>query len=110
MRTAKIVAWLCLLAMTGILVYGFSVGDFAGEGSILLSMPWGLVSLVDLYAGFNLFSAWIVYRERSIVRSVLWVTLVMVLGFFTASLYVLVALYGSRGDWKAFWMGRAQEV
>ena len=110
MRLAKIVAWLCLLAMTGILVYGFSVGDFAGEGSILLSMPWGLVSLVDLYAGFTLFSAWIVYRERSIVRSVLWVTLVMVLGFFTASLYVLVALYGSRGDWKAFWMGRAQEV
>jgi hypothetical protein len=109
MRIAKIVAWVCLLAMAAILAYGFAVGDFAEEGGILLSMPWGLVSLVDLYAGFTLFSAWIVYRERSVLRSIVWVVLVMVLGFFAASLYVLVALYGCRGDWQRFWMGRAQE-
>ncbi len=33
----------------------------------LLAMPWGIVSLVDLYVGFALFSIWIVYREKAIL-------------------------------------------
>jgi hypothetical protein len=106
MKIAKLVALLGLLAMTGILVYGFAVGDFSGEGKILLSMPWGIVSMVDLYVGFTLFSGWIVYREKSLIRSAVWVILMMVLGFFAASLYVLIALQASDGDWKRFWMGR----
>jgi hypothetical protein len=106
MNTVKGIALLGLLAMAGVLIYGFTVGDFGGEGRVLLSMPWGIVSLVDVYVGFALFSCWIVYRERSPVRSVVWVALVMVLGNFTASLYTLLALQTSGGDWKRFWMGR----
>lgn len=105
MKIAKVVALLGLLAMTAILIYGFTVGDFAGEGKQLLSMPWGIVSLVDLYVGFVLFSGWIVYREKSAVRSVIWVALMMVLGFWTASLYTFIALQTSGGDWQRFWMG-----
>ena len=105
MKIAKVIAGLGLLAMTAVLIYGFTVGDFAEEGKQLLSMPWGIVSLVDLYVGFVLFSGWIVYRERSVARSVVWVVLVMVLGFWTASLYTLVALQTSEGDWQRFWMG-----
>ena len=106
MKIAKAVALLGLLAMTGILIYGFTVGDFSGEGKVLLSMPWGIVSLVDLYVGFILFSGWIVYREKSLVRSIVWIFFMMVLGFFTASLYTLIALQTSGGDWKRFWMGK----
>jgi len=105
MKIAKLIALLGLLAMTGVLIYGFTVGDFAGEGKQLLSMPWGIVSLVDLYVGFALFSGWIVYREKLPVRSVIWVVLVMVLGFWTASLYTLLALQASGGDWRRFWQG-----
>ena len=105
MTTAKIVALLGALAMAAVLIYGFSVGDFGGEGQILLSMPWGIVSLVDVYVGFVLFSGWIVYREKSLLRSVLWVAAVMILGNFTASVYALIALLTSRGDWQRFWMG-----
>jgi hypothetical protein len=106
MKTAKVIALLGLLAMTVVLVYGFTVGDFAEEGKQLLSMPWGIVSLVDLYVGFALFSGWIVYREESAVRSFVWVVLMMILGFWTASLYTLIALQTSGGDWRRFWMGR----
>jgi hypothetical protein len=106
MKIAKLVALLGLLAMTAVLIYGFTVGDFSGEGQVLLSMPWGIVSLVDLYVGFILFSGWIVYREKSLVRSIVWVFFMMVLGFFTASLYTLIALQTSGGDWKRFWMGK----
>ena len=105
MKIAKAIALLGLLAMTAVLIYGFAVGDFAEEGKQLLSMPWGVVSLVDLYVGFTLFSGWIVYREKSMVRSILWVVLMMVLGFWTASLYTFIALQTSGGDWYRFWMG-----
>jgi hypothetical protein len=106
MTIAKVIAAVGLLAMTIVLIYGFAVGDFGGEGARLLRMPWGLVSLVDLYVGFALFSVWIVYRERSGWRSVIWVILMMILGFWTGALYTLLALLRSGGDWRRFWLGR----
>lgn len=106
MKIAKAIALLGILAMTGVLVYGFTIGDFSGEGSRLLAMPWGIVSLVDLYVGFALFSCWIVYREKAILPSIIWVVLMMVLGFFTGALYTFVALQTSGGDWRKFWMGK----
>jgi hypothetical protein len=106
MRIALAVALIGTVTMGVVLLYGFTVGDFAGEGSQLLSMPWGIVSLVDVYIMFTLFSCWIIYRERSIPRSAVWVFFVMLLGSFTCSLYALIALLTSHGDWGRFWMGR----
>ena len=106
MRIAKIIALAGLLAMTGILVYGFTVGNFSAEGSRLVAMPWGIVSLVDLYVGFALFSCWIVFREKAWLPSVVWVILMMILGFWAGALYTLIALQTSDGDWKFFWFGK----
>jgi hypothetical protein len=53
MRLAKIISILGMLAMTAVLIYGFTIGDFISEGSQLTSMPWGIVSLVDLYTAKN---------------------------------------------------------
>ena len=92
--------------MTSVLIYGFTVGNFSSDGAELLNNPWGVVSMVDLYTGFILFSAWIVFREKSFLPSLVWVILMMVLGFFTASLYTLIALFTSGGDWKKFFMGK----
>ena len=105
MKLAKVISALGVLAMTAALIYGFTVGDFGSDGSKLLQNPWGIVSMVDLYTGFILFSGWIVYRERSILRAAVWIVLMMVLGFFTASLYVFLALSSSGNDWKKFWLG-----
>jgi hypothetical protein len=105
MKLAKAVALLGLLAMTAVLIYGFTVGNFREDGAALLSNPWGIVSIVDLYVGFILFSGWIIYREKSALRSIIWVVLMMILGFFTGSLYTLIALQTSGGDWRRFWMG-----
>jgi hypothetical protein len=105
MKTAKVIAVLGVLAMTAVLIYGFSAGDFGRDGGEIVKNPWGIVSLVDLYTGFILFSAWIIYREGVTLRSIVWVILMMVLGFFSASLYALIALYQSDGDWQKFWMG-----
>ncbi len=106
MKIAKIIALLGVAAMTAVLIYGFTAGDFGIDGGEIIRNPWGIVSLVDLYTGFTLFSAWIVYREKSVLASIVWVVLMMVLGFFTASLYAFIALQKSGGDWKRFWMGK----
>jgi hypothetical protein len=106
MRIAKIIALLGLAAMTGILIYGFRIGNFGVEGAQLLAMPWGIVSLVDLYVGFTLFSCWIVFREKAWLPSIIWVVLMMVLGFWAGALYTLIALQTSGNDWKRFWYGK----
>ena len=105
MRLAKIVSLLGLFAMTAVLIYAFTYGDFIEDGKDLLSNPWGIVSLVDLYVGFILFSGWIIYREDSLIRSIVWVFFMMVLGFFTGALYTYIALQTSGGDWQRFFMG-----
>jgi hypothetical protein len=111
MRIAKVVALLGALIMGCALIYGFTVGDFTGEGAQLLAMPWGVVSLVDVYTMFTLFSVWVVYREKSIPRSAIWVLFIMVLGAFICSIYALIALQTSGGDWKRFWLGhRVQDL
>jgi hypothetical protein len=106
MKIAKVLALLGLLAMTGILIYGFTVGNFSAEGAKLVAMPWGIVSLVDLYVGFTLFSCWIVFREKAVLHSVIWVILMMVLGFWDGALYTFIALQTRGGDWKRFWYGK----
>lgn len=111
MRIGKIIAWAGLIAMTVAILQGFLVGDFFEDGGEILANPWGIVSLVDLYVGFALFSLWIAFREKSVVVAAVWIILMMVLGFFTGALYVLVALYGSKGDWLRFFLGaRKTEV
>jgi len=106
MKSYKTAALLGTLAMTAVLIYGFTAGDFGSDGAALMRNPWGVVSLVDLYTGFTLFSGWIIFREKSVTRSAVWVLLMMVLGFFAGSVYTLLALISSQGDWTRFWMGK----
>ena len=110
MKIAKIIAWLGLLAMTAVLLNGFINGNFGEDGSALLANPWGLVSLVDLYVGFALFSVWIAFRETNVIAAIFWILLMMVLGFFTGSLYMLIALYQSKGDWLTFFLGKRKDA
>jgi len=105
MKIAKIISLLNLLAMTAVLINGFTRGDFFSEGSQLFAMPWGIVSLVDLYTGFTLFSVWIIYREKSLPVAILWTVAMMTLGFFAGSLYAFITLQTSNGDWRKFWLG-----
>ena len=106
MRVAKTISIIGLLAMTAVLVYGFTSGDFNLEGAWIISHPWGIASLVDLYTGFVLYSVWIAFRERSLPLTILWIVLMMVLGFWAGALYMLLALNSSGGNWKRFWMGK----
>lgn len=105
MKVAKVITWLGLGAMTFGLVNGFLNGDFMKDGKELLANPWGVMSMIDLYVGFTLFSMWIFYRENNLLKSIIWTILMMVLGFFTACVYILIALYDAKGNWDNFFKG-----
>jgi hypothetical protein len=105
MKISKLIALLGLLAMSAALVYGFTVGDFFADGALIVANPWGIVSLVDLYTGFALFGAWIYYREANKLIALVWIVILMVLGFWLASLYVLNQLYKSNGNYSKFFLG-----
>jgi hypothetical protein len=104
-KLAKIISILGVLVMGASIAYAALAGDFATEGARLMAMPWGVVSLVDLYTGFTLFSAWVVFREKSWLARIGWIIFIMTFGAFAVSLYAFLALQASDGDWKKFWMG-----
>lgn len=110
MKSSKIIAWVGFFAMTIGLMNGFLNGDFFKDGGELFQNPWGVMSLIDLYVGFTLFSMWIAFRERFIPVAVAWIIGMMVLGFFTACVYVLLGLYTSKGDWLKFFLGYQKEA
>lgn len=105
MKIAKLFAVTLTLVMFLTLAYGFMEGNFLKEGIILLSMTWGKVSLIDVYVGFFLFSAWVFYREEKGMTALLWIASVMILGSFAACLYTTIALYTSGENFKRFWLG-----
>ena len=88
------------------IIYGFLFSSFSKDGKALLEIVWGVITLVDIYIMFTLFSLWILYREGFNIKSVLLVISVMVLGSLAASLYALYAPYESRGNWNKFWLGK----
>lgn len=106
MKTGKVLSLIGAIGFGGLLIYGLATNTFFSEGSILLSLLWGQISLIDVYIMFLIFAFWVIYRERSAWRSVIWFILIMVLGSFTACLYIFIALQNSKGDWKKFWLGR----
>jgi hypothetical protein len=106
MKIAKIIAFIGAVAMTIALLNGFINGDFSSDGGEILQNPWGIVSLVDLYVGFVLFSLWIVFRETHVWQAIIWVVLMMVLGFFTGAIYLLYVLLTSESDWLIVFFGK----
>lgn len=107
MKTAKLLAMLGTVIMFLTLMYGFIYGDFFREGSLIFSIAWGKVSLIDVYIGFFLFSGWVLYREQKILSAVIWIISIMILGNFITCLYATIALFKSNDDWKVFWLGKS---
>jgi hypothetical protein len=104
MRAAKTLSILSIISMVVVISYAVVVGDFAQDGGELLRNPWGIVSLVDLYVGFILFSLWIAYRESNRLHAALWIIAMMIFGFLAGALYVFVNLMRSP-DMPTFFLG-----
>ena len=91
MLAIRTVSALGVVAMAIALAIGFSSGDFTGEGAEILDLAWGRVTLIDLYVGVAIFSAFVAWRERHVAVTVAWVVLFVILGNLATAVYLLVA-------------------
>jgi len=54
---------------------------------------WFKATLADAYFGFLTFFLWVAYKELRLWRKLLWFALIMLLGNFAMSAYMLLELY-----------------
>lgn len=86
--------------------YALMHGNLAAEGGRLIGMPWGIVTLVDVYVGLILFSGWVLWREASRIAAAAWIAVFLAGGNLATCCYVIKAAIESRRDSGRFWMGK----
>lgn len=106
MKTAKYIALLGFIIMAVSIIYGFMYSNFSADGSQILALTWGKITLIDIYFMFFIFSGWIYYREQNLLKFLGWFLLMLVFGAATACLYLYIAFNRSKGDWERFWKGK----
>ncbi len=92
--------------MAAVILWAAITGDILVEGRLLIGMPWGVVSLVDLYSGFLLIIVWIWFRERAIWMACVWSLAMLVLGNFAFCSYVFIALATCNQSYMIFFLGK----
>ncbi len=90
-KIVRWVAWLAVGLMTLAIALASVNGDFGAEGSALLDLAWGRVTLIDLYTGILLVSIWVWWREARPGRAALWIGVFVVTGNLGVALYVALA-------------------
>jgi hypothetical protein len=73
------------LALLGLILWAvFYLADLHGtlfdQAGVIVSLPWGVVTLADLYIGFVLFAVLVFLTERSWLLALAWAAPIFVLG------------------------------
>lgn len=105
-RALRVLAAFGCVVMIAMVVYAMNYGYAWQQIRAIASVHWGQVVLVDLYLGFALFSAWIVWRHGLGAVAITWIVALLLIGNLLACVYVLWALRDARGDGHRFWHGR----
>lgn len=63
------------------------------EWDFLASIPWMQATLVDFYINIVVIFVWVAYREKNILKSILWLIGFCLLGAAATTVYVLVQLF-----------------
>ena len=79
-------------------------GEFGDEGSIILDLAWGRMTLIDLYVGVALLWGWVVLREERLWVAIVWLPVFIVLGNAGTALYAAIASFRT-DDIRTFLLG-----
>ncbi len=93
MTAIRLLAAVVVGAMLAAILGGFTTGDFATEGALLLDLVWGRVTLIDIYLAFLLGWAWIAVREGAWLTRLLWLVAVLITGSLALGVYLLGAAW-----------------
>lgn len=96
------------VALTVVMVVAIGVsaatGEFSEEGSTILDLAWGRMTLIDLYVGVALLWGWVVLREERLWVAFAWLPVFIVLGHGGTALYAAVASFRT-DDVRSFLLG-----
>lgn len=97
MAPVRIAIGVAGLALLGLILWaGFAMTDLHGslmdQFGVIVSLPWGVVTLADLYIGFLFFAIIVFLTERSWWLAALWAAPVFVLGNVWAALWLVIRL------------------
>jgi hypothetical protein len=84
------IAALLAIAFTAMIVWASFRGDIGAEFGAITAMPWGQVSLADLYLGFLLYFAAVFVVEEKLSVKLLWALPVFFLGNAWSLIWVAV--------------------
>jgi hypothetical protein len=107
-RTALVVAWLAIVAVTVNAISSLGLAD----GKLFITdfaHPWRAQFNGDFSLHLLLMMAWIAYRERKPVRAVA-LALPVVLGSLYTLPYIFVATFRAKGRFDVLLLGRQQRA
>jgi hypothetical protein len=81
---------LLAVAFTAMIGWASLRGDFGAEFAAITAMPWGRVSLADLYLGFSLYAAAVWLVEDKLTTKLMWALPILVLGNAWSLIWVVV--------------------
>lgn len=111
MNIARAAIGILGLTLLGLIIWAFTAqqdlhGSFFEQAAVLITLPWGIVSIADLVLGFVLFAVLVFLTERSLLIAALWAAPVIVLGNVWAAVWFIVRLPHlakqlSKPDWPS---------
>ena len=93
LATTRVVTTLLAIVGFGAVAVSMATGDISSEGSIIIDLPWGRMSLIDIYLGVALIAGWVILREEHWWVAVLWIPVFIVLGHAGTALYAAIASF-----------------
>ena len=92
MKFLQLLPFVAALVLAALIFWAAGAGDFMGFGAVLLSDPWGVVTLADLYIGF-LFAALIIwFSHGNKLVALLWIAPIAVLGNVWTGIWFVIHL------------------
>lgn len=92
MKVLQAAIAMAALGFAALIFIAIADGSFTEAGSWLLSEPWGLVTLADLYLGFLLSAVVIWYFERRPLKALIWILPIPLLGNVWTALWFIIRL------------------
>ncbi len=86
LRFFFIVVLVSMLAVTSWASTHVALWSIPGD---VIGHPWFIATLFDAYWGFFTFYLWLAWRERTVLRRIVWFVLVVLLGNIAMAVYML---------------------
>ena len=84
------------LSMIVLVIITSMQSDMFHLPAIVVNEPWFKTTLVDFYFNITIISAWVVYKENNLMRSISWIIAFILLGSIATAFYVFLQLNGLR--------------